>query len=215
MFFSEHIPHHPLFCELVLSNMPHDYSGNLAAMQQNFQTGWPAQTVSGPLAPVIPVFKQPEDSQAILKCPGDYNQIPYGWRPSPFMGKCGYKIQLDKFYSANSPCFPIQDLSCMGPAQKKAWGNICKTEFPCKPIALPTYPKPYQAPPQWFAGPRSGTGTRSTIELLAELVSGTILPALGVSAACFVFSSYLASKDDDDSKTDSDSDDSQAKPLIS
>jgi hypothetical protein len=79
---------------------------------------------------------QPHQStmvQGVQKCVGDYDKLPLGWRNSAFMGKCGFKIQHKNFYSADTPCFPIQDISCMGPLQKKAWANVCGTEFPCQP----------------------------------------------------------------------------------
>ncbi len=79
------------------------------------------------LSPNVPGF------QTVQKCFANYNQIPYGWRPSAFMGECGFKIQLKKFYEADSPCYPVQDISCMGPKEKQAWASICATEFPCGP----------------------------------------------------------------------------------
>jgi hypothetical protein len=190
--------------------MPHDYSANLSAAQRNFLS-----VVPPPLPPIIqPVNAtivpqyHPSDMQGVSKCPGDYNQIPYGWRPSAFMGKCGYKIQLDKFYSADSPCFPVQDLSCMGPDQKKAWAFMCKTEFPCKPLAPYTFPKPYRSPPEWL---RSSTNSRTNIgDDVLKVISDTILPALGVTAGCFLFASALASRESDqDSETESDTQSSE------
>lgn len=85
--------------------------------------------------------------QSIQKCHADYNQIPYGWRQSAFMGKCGYKIQARKFYAADTPCYPIQDLSCMGPTERRVWANICATEFPCK-APEPEIAKSVPLPPE-------------------------------------------------------------------
>jgi len=99
------------------------------------------------------------DWQSIQKCKADYDQIPHGWRPSAFMGKCGYKIQAKKFYSADTPCYPIQDLSCMGPVQKRVWANICATEFPCKapePETIKFFPAPTE--PSWFSRFMSDVG---------------------------------------------------------
>jgi hypothetical protein len=81
----------------------------------------------------IPTYIPPVGFQGTQKCFADYNKLPYGWRPSPFMGQCGSKIQLNKFYEGDTPCYPVQDISCMGPREKQAWANMCSTEFPCGP----------------------------------------------------------------------------------
>jgi hypothetical protein len=187
--------------------MPHDYTKDLAQSQQNFLSVLPPPQVPQitPGVPLNNVSYAIPDTQSVSKCPGDYNQIPYGWRPSPFMGKCGYKIQLNKFYSADSPCYPVQDLSCMGPDQKKAWAFMCKTEFPCKPFTVPSYPKPYLAPPAWLKPRSSSSQTQLGMDGILQVISDTILPALGVTAACFLFSSSLASRGND-SESDSSSD---------
>ena len=119
--------------------------GSLASSSANFSAAGmnhldPEISDSARMAIGLPSAALPHGDtgmQTVLKCAGDYSKMPYGWRPAPFMGHCGFKIQLNKFYSATSPCYPIQDISCMGAVEKKAWANMCKTEFPCKPMAWP------------------------------------------------------------------------------
>ena len=121
-----------------------DFAGAILASHANYTSG--SIGVMDPLSSspraedVVSqsVIQEPHtvsnDIQTIQKCPADYNKIPHGWRPSPFMGRCGFKIQAKNFYSADTPCYSIQDLSCMGPLQKRVWASICATEFPCKPL---------------------------------------------------------------------------------
>jgi hypothetical protein len=120
-----------------------DFAGAIMASHANFTSGGVGAMEPGilasPTGALPPILLHTQESpaadiQEIQKCPADYDQIPHGWRPSPFMGTCGYKIQAKKFYSADTPCYPIQDLSCMGPTQKRVWANICATEFPCKAL---------------------------------------------------------------------------------
>ena len=181
-----------------------DYTATLAAAQQNFQAAGPAamdptQTVAQQIELEDKLASRMDEGQAVMQCHGDYNKIPYGWRQSPFMGKCGFKIQLNNFYSADSPCYPIQDISCMGPVAKKAWARMCKTEFPCKPPVPPTFPKPYRAPPGLFA--KNHVTGPSTLELVLKVFNESIFPVLGVVAGCCLIAS-LASKNDDPEKSD-------------
>lgn len=184
-----------------------DYAATLAAAQQNFQAAGPAamdptQTVVQQIELEDKLASQMDEGQAVMQCPGDNNKMPYGWRPSPFMGKCGFKIQLNNFYSAVSPCYPIQDISCMGPVAKKAWASMCKTEFPCKPPARPIFPKPYRAPPGLFA--KKHVAGPSTFELVLKVLNENIFPVLGVAAGCCLIAS-LVSKNDDPKSSDVDS----------
>lgn len=120
--------------------------------------------------------------QGAQKCLADYNQLPYGWRPSPFMGECGFKIQLKKFYEGDSPCYPVQDLSCMGPREKQAWANICATEFPCG------------SPPAGFFKAQPGEPTPRHLphtDLLAAFVNtvyeyAPIIVGISALSCCFV-----------------------------
>ena len=68
-----------------------DYTGNLAAAQQNFQSAGPAamdptQAMVQQLQFDEKLASQMDEGQVVLKCHGDYNRMPFGWRPSPFMG---------------------------------------------------------------------------------------------------------------------------------
>lgn len=175
-----------------------DFTAHLAETQKNF-----ASSGAAAVDPNQALLQHARDqdslarqniTQGLFQCPGDYNRIPYGWRMSPFMGKCGFKIQMKDFYSPDSPCYPIQDLSCMGPVQKKAWANVCKTEFPCKPYTPPPFPKPYRAPPSFFRTPtRSGP---SSFDVIINAVLENIWAALGVSLASCIGVSLLVSSND-------------------
>lgn len=129
-----------------------DFAGAVLAANANYTSGGAGamNPTTGTLPPptISPPAPSPGDFQQIQKCPADYNQIPHGWRQSPFMGNCGYKIQAKNFYSADTPCYPIQDLSCMGPTQKRVWAGICATEFPCKPLepVKPSVVRPHDEP---------------------------------------------------------------------
>ncbi len=67
----------------------------------------------------------------------DYSSLPIGWKPSTYMGKCGYAIQEGDFYSQyGGSCYPIQDISCMGPTERRVWSDVCHANFPLKPIPI-------------------------------------------------------------------------------
>lgn len=67
----------------------------------------------------------------------DYNALPIGWRPTTYMGKCGWAIQERDFYTQQgSSCYPIQDISCMTPLQKRVWSDVCHANFPLKPMPI-------------------------------------------------------------------------------
>lgn len=141
-------------------------------------------------------FSQPAalDLQTVTKCHGDYNRIPYGWTLSPFMGKCGFKIQLKNFFSASSPCYPIQDISCLGPTEKKAWSHICATEFPCKRFSVkPVFPD-VDKPSQGIPDPKSiSTGS---FEMINRLLHEYLPVLIGTSFAACLLSAYASSEDD-------------------
>jgi hypothetical protein len=169
-----------------------NFTEHLAATQQNFAAAGPSaldptQALVKQALQEQKISMQLDDAQPVLKCRPDFNKVPYQWRPSPFMGKCGYKIQLNKFYSADSPCFPVQDLSCAGPAEKAAWARICRTEFPCKPDPPPHFPKPYRAPPGMYArkpGP-------SILEALLRSLHENVFPVLGLTTICCLLPAFI------------------------
>lgn len=136
------------------------------------------------------------DLQSVSKCLGDYSKMPYGWRPSPFMGQCGFKIELNKFYSASSPCYPIQDISCMGAVQKKAWANMCSTEFPCKPPVWPKLPNASGSESSTNQGDNFIESFIATFMKQVPLVIGVSLTACGLGG---VLSYKQASKSGDES----------------
>ena len=181
-----------------------DFTAHLAETQKNFTSSGAAAADPNQAALQhardLDSLARQQNTQGFLQCPGDYNKIPYGWRISPFMGKCGFKIQMKDFYSPDSPCYPIQDLSCMGPIQKKAWANICKTEFPCKPYTPPPFPKPYRAPPGFFKS-HAPPGP-SSFDLLMNAIVENIWAALGVSLASCIGVSLLVSSTDDKKEAD-------------
>ena len=132
--------------------------------------------------------------QSIQKCHADYNQIPHGWRQSAFMGKCGYKIQARKFYSADTPCYPIQDISCMGTTQKRVWANICATEFPCKS------PEPETA--KFSSLPVEPSWLTRFINDASRIVNSNVLLLLGVTlGSCLTIGilSHQPTKSEDES----------------
>ena len=146
-----------------------------------------------PEAALMAVSNQPPQHdqpvmQGIQKCIGDYDKLPLGWRESPFMGKCGFKVQHKNFYSADTPCYPIQDISCMGPAQKRAWAHICATEFPCRP---PTVPPPSYTPTVKLENQTTISGTLSHVLKVGDEYIAYIL---GVSAASCLAVGLIASK---------------------
>ncbi|KAF4679999.1 hypothetical protein FOZ62_007712, partial [Perkinsus olseni] len=53
------------------------------------------------------------------KCIPNYDMCPIGWHRSVYMGECGFKCEADDPYEGGGPCFPVQDLSCMGYKQKE------------------------------------------------------------------------------------------------
>jgi len=133
--------------------------------------------------PSIPVPPTSSMVQGIQKCIGDYDKLPLGWREAPFMGKCGFKIQHKHFYSADTPCYPIQDISCLGPMQKKAWANICATEFPCRPPKAPL--------PQLLSHP---TPHDSYWDLIVATINEHLAYIVGVSVVSCVTAGYAISR---------------------
>ena len=128
----------------LLGSLTSDF-GAAAAVSSGLNNGAGNANLSSPLPESL--SSRDPDLQTVTQCYGDYNRIPYGWRQSPFMGQCGYKIQLNDFYSASSPCYPVQDISCLGANEKKAWAHICSAEFPCKHIGSHPSPGTYRVPP--------------------------------------------------------------------
>jgi hypothetical protein len=194
-----------------------DYTAYLQGAQQNFIAAGPAAADPTQLLVQQAKFEeklaQMDTGQEVMKCHGDYNKMPYGWRPSPFIGKCGFKIQMKNFYTADSPCYPIQDLSCMGPLQKKVWARMCKTEFPCKPLPPPVYPRPYRAPPGLFG--KAAASGHSTWELVFKIFNDNILPIIGITAGCcllFSVSSKKAEAIEPEPDVESEDDSSSVKP---
>jgi hypothetical protein len=181
-----------------------DYTGQLHSIQQNFASaGLSSVDPQQPFAEKASLNNDflSHDSQEVLKCPGDYTRTPLGWRISPFMGKCGFKIQLHKFYAPDSPCYPIQDISCMGAAQKKAWASICKAEFPCKPFSYP--------PAARIASSATGSRVEHESSSISEFLSALtdhLWIFIGASAASCIGTSYLLTRErkKDDSDTNSD-----------
>jgi hypothetical protein len=141
------------------------------------------------------------DLQTVTKCYGDYNRIPYGWTESPFMGKCGFKIQLKNFFSASSPCYPIQDISCLGPTEKKAWSQICATEFPCKPVSVK--PVLLDVDKQSEGIPNHKSLSTGPFEMINRILHEYLPLFIGTSFAACLLAAY-ASTEDDSSECSSD-----------
>lgn len=192
--------------------------GALAASKANFAAGGmssldPQMSDNARIALGLPSESLPQADfgiQSASKCVGDYTRIPLGWRPSALMGQCGFKIQLNKFYSATSPCYPVQDISCLGAVEKKAWANICKTEFPCKPFSWPNLPKAYSAPPG-LSTPKSIWGESSLLDTILR-----DMPALlGVSLVSCFLGRAMQSKDPPEATNSeaSESERSSDKPI--
>lgn len=171
-----------------------DVHGALASSQQNFIAGG----IQG-MDPRIgnPLYQMSTDpagtdssghnlgNQEGLSCPADYSKIPYGWRKSAFMGQCGFKLQMRDLYSPSTPCYPIQDLSCMGAVQKKAWAETCKAIFPCRAPPVYAEPQPYRAPPRMWMP--HGQSTSLSFSDLMKSVYDYLPIALGGSLAACLF----------------------------
>lgn len=191
-----------------------DFSAQLAAVQQNFaQADISSMGATSSDELRLAPHNTEESVQSILQCRGNYDQIPYGWRQSPIMGQCGFKIQAKDFYSPSTPCYPVQDLSCMGPVQKKAWADICKTEFPCKVPEPPKNPPTYQAPRDMFqASGAPKSMWEDFIRIVAEnaaLISGTAL------LSCLFTSAVGSSKSDDRDSPETEHDESLDSSVLS
>ena len=184
-----------------------DFNAALAASHANFAAADVSAISPPPVGPEpvdTPADVPNLDVQAATGCAGDYNQMPYGWRQAPFMGQCGFKIQMKNFYSPSSPCYPVQDLSCMGPAQKQAWARMCSTEFPCKAPPLPVYPKPYLAPPGLFQKPAHHQASAWESFMQVANDSLPIIAAAGLGS-CLLFSITKSNKSSDSDSEGSDS----------
>jgi hypothetical protein len=188
-----------------------EFTSQLAAVQKNF--GQADISSMGATVPIVhPTLVSPpsnsgtDPEQSVLNCNADYERIPYGWRPSALMGQCGFKIQAKEFYSPSSPCYPVQDLSCMGPVQKRAWAEICKTEFPCKPPELPKSVPSYQAPPGMFKQNRLESPTWEKGLQIAIQNAGLVLGTFGLSCILATCVGSRRNKDDPGSGQEADSD---------
>ena len=115
-----------------------------------------------------------------IPCLGDYSKLPIGWRQSAFVGQCGYKIQMSRLYSPDSPCYPIQDISCMGAAEKQAWAQTCKAIFPCKP---PSYSRVGSSASTHLTTPQSTSAWKSVFSLIHD----HMVLILGASLASCLF----------------------------
>ena len=191
--------------------MTFDHGKLLGSLTSDFgASGVPLMPVSDP-AHVSEPGSQPTapddpDLQKVTQCYGDYNRIPYGWRLSPFMGKCGFKLQLKDFFSGSSPCYPIQDISCLGASEKKAWSHICATEFPCKAPVIPTLPSAYKAPPGLFPKP-----IVSAWDIFYRAIYDNLFLITGAGlGACF----FIASSKADDETSDSITSSSDGEPRL-
>lgn len=179
-----------------------DFAAALANAQKNFSKAGIEALDPDFQAKTIAVHEHLHANDIVApmqKCEGDFFKMPFGWRQSAFMGECGPKIQMKDVYSADSPCYPVQDISCMGAVQKQAWARICKTDFPCKPPTEPELPKPYKAPPGLF-GPKTtpvGDFWYAALKIASENSTALFGTCMGACILGVILRAPVTEKDED------------------